>query len=112
MQTFLLTFALFTIAVLLMTAVVLISGRGLNGFMRIRRVDASHAPVIDPRFQIRPPAPLCPQMTQITQIKTRTLRDVICVNLRDLREKTGRIKQQSSYERAGLPFRRILHPAS
>jgi hypothetical protein len=51
-------------------------------------------------------------MTQITQIKTRTLRDVICVNLRDLREKTGRIKQQSSYERAGLPFRGILHPAS
>jgi len=31
MQTFLLTFALFTIAVLLMTAVVLISGRGLKG---------------------------------------------------------------------------------
>jgi hypothetical protein len=25
-------------------------------------------------------------MTQITQIKIRTLRDVICVNLRDLRE--------------------------
>ena len=31
MQTFLLTFALFTIAVLLMTAVVLISGRSLKG---------------------------------------------------------------------------------
>jgi len=27
----------------------------------------------------------CPQMTQITQIKTRASCDVICVNLRDLR---------------------------
>jgi hypothetical protein len=30
--------------------------------------------------------PLCPQMTQITQIKTGAVCDVICVNLRDLRE--------------------------
>jgi len=29
---------------------------------------------------------LCPQITQITQIKTRTFCDAICVNLRHLRE--------------------------
>jgi hypothetical protein len=33
-----------------------------------------------------PSHPICPQMTQITQIKTQTFRNVICVNLRDLRD--------------------------
>jgi len=57
----------------------------------------------------------CPQMTQITQIETRTIWDVICVNLRDLRENqsnvpTGRsFKSRQIYDLAASS---IQHPAS
>ena len=35
--------------------------------------------------EFRPPTHICPQMTQITQIKIRSFTDVICVDLRDRR---------------------------
>ena len=65
-----------------------------------------HWPQPDTRYSIRSPIPFCPQMTQITQIKTRTYCDVICAR------KFECISKEIVQKGTDLSFGCILHPAS